>query len=103
MFKRMLVTIDGIARESRTEGCPGLAKDHEPTLYALHVVEDLTVAKGFDGALYAPAQFVDGMLASCAMPDARFSPKRRKRRCAAVGEQRPSWSNQSAKASRTRS
>ena len=64
MFKRILVPIDGSPTANRgLKVALALAKEHDATLYVLHVVEDLAVAKGFDGALYVPAQFVDSMLA----------------------------------------
>lgn len=64
MFKRILVPIDGSPTANRgLKVALALAKEHDATLYVLHVVEDLAVAKGFDGALYVPAQFVDTMLA----------------------------------------
>ena len=64
MFKRITVPIDGSPTANRElEVALALAKEHDATLYVLHVVEDLAVAKGFDGALYVPAQFVHSMLA----------------------------------------
>ena len=64
MFKRILVAIDGSPTANRgLKVALALAKEHDATLYVLHVVEDLAVAKGFDGALYVPAQFVEDMLA----------------------------------------
>jgi nucleotide-binding universal stress UspA family protein len=64
MFKRILIPIDGSPTANRgLKLALALAKEHDATLYVLHVVEDLAVAKGFDGALYVPAQFVDNLLA----------------------------------------
>ena len=62
MFKRILVAVDGSPTANRGfKVALELAKQHEATLYVLHVVEDVSAMLGFDGATYAPAEYVDSM------------------------------------------
>jgi nucleotide-binding universal stress UspA family protein len=65
MFKRILVATDGSPTANRgLKVALAMAKEHVATLYVLHVIEDVAVAKGFDGGVYVPAQYVDSLLAS---------------------------------------
>lgn len=62
MFKRILVAVDGSPTANRGfKVALELAKEHDATLYVLHVVEDVLAMLGFDGATYTPAEYVDSM------------------------------------------
>ena len=63
MFKRILVAVDGSPTANRgLKVALALAKERVATLYVLHVIDDMGAARGFDGAVHVPAQYVDRLL-----------------------------------------
>jgi len=63
MFKRILVAVDGSPTALRgLKLALALAKQHEATLHVLHVVDDMVVAQGYDGAAWVAPQYVDDLL-----------------------------------------
>ncbi len=63
MFKRILVAIDGSPTSNRgLKIALALAKEHNSTLYVVHVVDDMAIALGLDGGVYVPADYVEGLV-----------------------------------------
>lgn len=63
MFKRILVAIDGSPTSNRgLKIALALAKEHNSTLYVVHVVDDMAIALGLDGGIYVPADYVEGLV-----------------------------------------
>ena len=67
MFERIIVAVDGSPTSNRgLKTAIDLAKAHKAILHAVHVIDDMTVAKGAAGLNstgYVPPQFVDEWLA----------------------------------------
>lgn len=65
MFKRILVAIDGSPTADRgLRLALELAREHDATLYVLHVVNEMVAAQGFEGGAFVSPQFVDELLAA---------------------------------------
>jgi nucleotide-binding universal stress UspA family protein len=63
MFNRILVAIDGSSTSNHgLDVALGVAKDQQAELTALHVVDEMLVARGITGAEYGAPDYFDVML-----------------------------------------